>query len=446
MDIKDKLELLKRERRARARARSGTVEETWRKIDEETELSVRDKLQKLINLTGGTQRNAGRRGGAVLPVDESRGGEPVLVFENTYSLNSRYGRTPIGLGLDIPSDTLCFLSRSADFEDLDLRTALFFDLETTGLAGGAGTVAFLIGLGFYEQDKFRVVQYFLADRSEEERMIDELDRFFAERDFQSIVTYNGKYFDLPLLETRFVLNRKPLRLTSLPHLDFLFAARNLWKHKYESCRLFHLAREIVQADRAEDIPGAEIPGRYFEYLRTADFSLIEPIIYHNQEDILSLLGLVISGAALLSKQGEGFLDETLDALDLYGLGKIYENAGEVEKSVEYFEMALQGELSEGVAGQAKKKLSVHFKKTRLWDKAVPMWQEMAGKNNLQSFRELAIYFEHTEKDIIQALRMAEEGLALAQDLHSSLVPDFARRLDRLNQKLERKGRKGRAGR
>jgi uncharacterized protein YprB with RNaseH-like and TPR domain len=435
MDIKDKLELLKRERRARARS-GGTVEEAWRKIDREADLSVKDKLQKLISLTGGgTGRSRARpapEGGGVLE------GEPVRVFENSYGLKSRYGRTHLGLGLDIPSDTLCYLSHSSDFEDRDLSTALFFDLETTGLAGGTGTVAFLVGLGYYGRDKFHVVQYFLADRSEEARLVEDLDRFFAEHDFRSIVTYNGKYFDLPLLEARFILNRTPLRLTSLPHLDFLFAARQLWKHKYESCRLFHLAREIVQADRSEDIPGAEIPPRYFQYLRTGDFSLIEPIIYHNQEDILSLLGLVISGAALLSRKGEEFHEEAVDALDLYGLGKIYETAGEVERSVEYFERALQGELSEAVAGLAKKKLSAHFKKNGLWDKAVPIWQEMTGEHQLQSFRELAMYYEHREKDYALALRAAEEGLALAQDLHSSLARDFARRLERLSRKLARR--------
>lgn len=438
MDIKDKLELLKRERRVRARSGPASVEETWRKIDKDGELSVKDKLQRLIDLTG-TPAGKGKRGGAASSTarDVERRGEPVQVFENSYGLKSRYGRTPIGLGLDIPGETLCYLSRSSDFEDLDLSTALFFDLETTGLAGGAGTVAFLVGTGFYDKGVFRVVQYFLADRSEEERLVEDLARFFAERDFRSIVTYNGKYFDLPLLETRFVLNRTPLRLSSLPHLDFLFAARNLWKHKYESCRLFHLAREIVQADRSEDIPGAEIPGRYFEYLRTGDFSLMEPVIYHNQEDILSLLGLVISGATLLAKQGEEFFDEAADALDLYGLGKVFENAGEVEKSVAYFERALRGELTESVAGLARKKLSTHFKKSRLWDKAVPIWQDLAGANNVESFRELAMYFEHTEKDLARALQAAEEGLALAKDQRSSLVRDFTRRVDRLIQKLDR---------
>lgn len=440
MDIKDKLELLKRERKARARS-GGTVEEAWRKIDREADLTVKDKLQKLIDLTGGAPGRTRPRAGSGPGTDVVRGGEPVRVFENSYSLKSRYGRTPIGLGLDIPSDILCCLSHSSDFEDRDLSTALFFDLETTGLAGGAGTVAFLVGMGYYERDTFHVVQYFLADRSEEERLVEDLDRFFAEHDFRSIVTYNGKFFDLPLIETRFILNRTPLRLSSLPHLDFLFAARKLWKHKYESCRLFHLAREIVQADRSEDIPGAEIPPRYFQYLRTGDFSLIEPIIYHNQEDILSLLGLVISGATLLSKKGEEFHDEAADALDLFGLGRIYESAGDVEKSVEFFEQALRGELSESVAGLAQKKLSAHFKKNGQWDKAVTLWREMTGEARLQSFRELAMYYEHKEKDYERARQAAEEGLALARDLHSTLTRDFGRRLDRLSRKL-----KGPAGR
>jgi len=442
MDIKDRLDLLKRERQSRNRSRSQKIQDTWQKIDGDDGLSVKDKLQKLINLTGtSVKKNRSRETAAYEGVEVSSA-EPIQLFENGFDLNAKYGKTPIALGLEIGGDVLSFLGRSGEFEDLDLSTALFLDLETTGLAGGTGTVPFLVGLGFYADGRFNVVQYFLSDLAEEERMIGELARFFAERNFQSIVTYNGKAFDMPLLETRFILNRQPLRLTSLPHLDFLFPARSLWKHKYESCRLFHLAKEIVQADRSEDIPGAEIPMRYFEYLRTGNFDLMEPVIYHNQEDILSLLGLVISGAMLLSKKGEEFFDEALDALDLYGLGKIYEHAGDMDKSVQYFERALQGELSEAVALKAKKRLSTHFKRNRRWDKAIPMWREMTGLNQLYSFRELAMYYEHKEKNFPEAKHAAEKGLALATDLGSNLTEDFAKRLDRLNQKIGRQGKKG----
>ena len=442
MDIKDKLELLKRERRTRTKSRAQNVEDTWQRIDDQGGRSTKDKLQELINLTGSKpKKHTSSRTSGFEPAESFRG-EPIQLFENVYGLNTKYGKTPLALGLEIQGDVLSFLGRNGEFENLDLSSALFLDLETTGLAGGTGTIPFLVGMGFYADGRFNVVQYFLSDPAAEEQMVSDLDRVFTERDFRSVVTYNGKAFDMPLLETRFVLNRRPLRLTSLPHLDFLFAARSLWKHKYESCRLFHLAREIVQADRSEDIPGAEIPPRYFEYLRSGNFSLIEPIIYHNQEDILSLLGLVISGAMLLSKKGEEFFDEALDALDLFGLGKIYENAGEVEKSVQFFERALQGELSEAVALKAKRRLSAHFKKNQLWDKAIPMWREMTSLNQLYSYRELAIYYEHKEKNYPEAKHAAEEGLALALDLASNLSQDFSRRLERLNLKLERRSKKG----
>ncbi|GAI74593.1 unnamed protein product, partial [marine sediment metagenome] len=173
-------------------------------------------------------------------------------------------------------------------------------------------------------DKFWVAQYFLGELGEEEQMIQELSRFLADMNFKSVVTYNGKAFDMPLLETRFILYRTPLILSELPHLDFLFPARNLWKHKYESCRLFYLAREVLMTGRDEDIPSAEIPWRYFQYLKTGNFELIEPILYHNAEDILSLLGVVIMGASIFASDLE---DGEVDAMDFFGAGKVLEKVG-----------------------------------------------------------------------------------------------------------------------
>ena len=177
------------------------------------------------------------------------------------------------MGLQIPGSILAFLSRDGAFEELDLCSAVFLDLETTGLAGGTGTVPFLVGLGYFRDDRFKVSQFFLSEMAEERRLIGEVAQFFKDMDFKSVITYNGKAFDVPLLETRFALNRTPFPVRDLPHLDFLFSARHLWKHKYDSCRLFNLAQQVAQAERAEDIPGAEIPTRYFQYIRTGDFSL-----------------------------------------------------------------------------------------------------------------------------------------------------------------------------
>ncbi|MBN2265944.1 MAG: ribonuclease H-like domain-containing protein, partial [Candidatus Aminicenantes bacterium] len=250
MALEDKLKHLRRERQARTRARS--VESAWEKLGEEAGLSVKQKLERLIALT-----DKGRGMAARTPERPAaaRRREPVQVFENAYQLGASYGRIPIAMGLQIPPSILGFLSRERAFEGLDLSSALFLDLETTGLSGGAGTVPFLVGLAHYQDERFKVVQFFLDEMGEEAELIRQLDGFVRDMGFRSLVTYNGKAYDLPLVETRFALHRTSCPLRDLPHFDFLFSARSLWKHKHENCTLFNLAQQVVQAGRTEDIPG-----------------------------------------------------------------------------------------------------------------------------------------------------------------------------------------------
>lgn len=430
MSLERKLKELGRTRAARPRERA--VRDAWEKLEAEDGLSTREKLERLITLTRREVRPPARP--AAGPVRRPRG-EGVRTFENAFVLEARYGRIPIAMGLQVPGDVLMFLGRDSAFETLDLSTALFIDLETTGLAGGTGTVPFLAGLGFYRDGRFKVVQFFLADLAEEGRFLSELARFFDEMGFRSLVTYNGKAFDIPILETRYALQRRPFPLEGLPHLDFLFSARGLWKHKHESCRLFHLAREIVRAEREEDIPGAEIPLRYFQFLRTGDFSFIEPVLYHNQEDILSLLGVVVSGAQLVARESEAAESGAADGMDLVGVARLHERAGNLAKSVTLFERALRnGGLSGDVSASVRKKLSVHFKRTRDWDKALGLWREMGAGDDPACFREIAMYYEHREKNYDAALGAAEEGWALSQSGTSGLRRDFEKRIARLKAK------------
>jgi len=436
MPLEDKLKQLRREREARSRARS--VESTWETLGEDAGLTVKQKLERLIALTDKGRGPAARTGER--PVEMKRR-EPVQVFENAYTLGARYGQIPISMGLQIPAGVVGFLSRDAAFEGLDLSTALFLDLETTGLAGGTGTVPFLVGLAYYRDERFKVTQFFLNEMAEEDRLIRELDRFIREMGFKSIVSYNGKAFDVPLIETRFALHRMPCPLRGLPHLDFLFSARSLWKHKYDSCRLFNLAQEIVQAERSEDIPGAEIPLRYFQYIRSGDFTLIDPILYHNQEDLLSLLGVVVAGAVLVERHREAAQTGTGDPMDLYGVASLFERSGDAATSAALLEKALAGGrgLSAEASHVARKKLSHHFKKNKDWDKALPFWQEMAAAREADSdcFRELSMYFEHTAKDYAEAIRVATEGLALAKGRSPQAEKDFEKRIARLQGKLGR---------
>jgi uncharacterized protein YprB with RNaseH-like and TPR domain len=437
MDLDDKLKLLKKEREARRRGRLVPVEKAWARIDRDADgLTVKEKLEKLINLT--SSRPGRRR--AVSPFEpEPR--KPIQVFENAFPLQARYGKLAVTDALRIPGEILWTLSRDPAFRELDLSSALIIDLETTGLAGGTGTVAFLVGMGFFRDGRFVVAQHFLGDLSEEERLIADLGRFFGEMGFRSVITYNGKAFDVPLLETRFILYRQKYPLADLPHLDFLFAARSLWKDKHESCRLFHLAQQVVEASRDEDIPSAEIPYRYFDYLRNGNFSLIEPILYHNQEDILSLLGLVISAAELVREGGRPALDERIDALDLIGVGRIFERAGDTVRSVEIFRRALEGRLPVEVARTIKHKLSAHFKRNARWDEAVSLWQDLLATDPLLCYRELSKYYEHKAKDFGEAQRYAEEGLALAVSADVSSEKDFERRIERLAGKSRRWAKK-----
>ena len=430
-DIKDKLDRIKKERQNRSK--SHQVSNTWRKIQEEEDLSTKEKLERLINLTRQEKPKESQT-----PAFEPLPKEPLQWLEISYALDVRYGRIKLDAGLEISGEVLSCLSQDDAFKDLDLSTALFIDLETTGLSGGTGVIPFNVGMGYYRDDKFIVGQYFLGEMAEEERMIQELAEFFKEMDFQSVVTYNGKSFDIPLLETRFILHRQPFLLSELPHLDFLFPARRLWSHKYESCRLFHLALKVVQTGRTEDIPSAEIPWRYFQYLQTGNYDLIEPILYHNQEDILSLLGLVVIGAHIFSEDPELCM---ADAMDFYGAGKVMANAGNVEKSVQFFEKALSGKLTEEVTLETKKRLSAHFKRNQDWDKAVPVWQEMTSAEvvtpaQLFSFRELAMHFEHRLKNYKEAKQIAEEGFVLSTGVSSYYENDFSYRMERLRRKIK----------
>ena len=431
MDLDEKLKLIKKTRDARLKGDG--VSRVWDAIDKTEGLTTKEKLEKLISLT--------RTGPHPKPAKtflRERGTQPFEVFERQYSPSCRYGRIPVASGLRISGETLALLSRDRAFAGLDLASALFLDLETTGLSGGVGVVPFLTGLAFYREGKFNIVQYLLHELNAEDRMIEELNGFIERMKFESVVSFNGKAFDLPLLETRFILHRKPFPLAELPHLDFLFSARSLWKHKHESCRLFHLSREVLFADRAEDISSAEIPMRYFQYLRTGDFSLIEPILYHNQEDLLSLLGVVIAGALLVSedRDGDGVADWA-DGADMFGAARVFEHAGDLKQSVRYLEKALEGRISGEMAVLAKKKLSYILKKNQSWEKAIALWKDLTPANQLFCFKELAMYYEHKEKNYQEARRLAEEGLALSLGVSLEYEEDFLRRLGRLRKKMDR---------
>ena len=290
----------------------------------------------------------------------------------------------------------------------DPSRIVYLDTETTGLAGGTGTCAFLIGVGTVEGSKFVVRQFFLRDYPEEKAALAALAELLA--DYEGLATFNGKTFDVPLLETRYALARMKSPFGRLRHLDALHPARRLWKLRLESCKLTDLEQAVLGIHREGDIPGSEIPGVYFDYLRTGDARGLQPVFYHNALDIVTLAALTVELAKALGDAGARTLDSPLD---LFSLSRIFDKAGATEHAVETCKRALDSGLPPTVETRALWHLASQYKRKRQHELAVELWLELTHREpplSLEAFEELAIYYEHRRRDARTALAFTEAAL------------------------------------
>jgi hypothetical protein len=346
-----------------------------------------------------------------------------------------YGKLRIG---DIPSADLSPLKLVLkDAAMPDPSRLVFLDTETTGLAGGTGTCAFLIGIGNVEGMKFVVRQFFLRDYPEEKAILEALAETLEA--CEGIVTFNGKTFDAPLLETRYALARMKSPLDRLVHFDALHPARRLWKLRLESCKLTDLEEAILGINREGDVPGSEIPAIYFDYLRTGDARGLQPVFYHNALDVVSLAALTVELARAL---GDGGADALGSPLDLFSLSRILGTAGSKEKSITTCRQALAGGLPQQVESLALKHLAAEFKRQRRHDSAVELWLELSRREPplaVEALEELAIHSEHHLRDLPQALEFTLAALARLEGQFPSVAhrKRFARRLERLQRKQGR---------
>lgn len=314
---------------------------------------------------------------------------------------------------------------------------VFLDTETTGLAGGTGTCAFLIGIGAAEGTQFVIRQFFLRDYPEEKATLAALSE--ALESYRGLVTFNGKTFDIPLLETRYSLARFKSPFTRLMHLDLLHPARRMWKLRLESCELTRLEREILGIGREGDIPGSEIPGIYFDYLRTGNAEGLQPVFYHNALDIVTLAALAVELARVVR---EAAADRTTPSVDLFSLSRIFERAGHTQKSVTTCQRALAAGLPQAIESRALCQLATQYKRQRKYELAVELWLELSRREPplaIEAFEELAIYYEHRRRDPQAALAFAEAAIdQLRENLSSPPhLARFSHRLDRLRRKSQR---------
>lgn len=347
-------------------------------------------------------------GGSFLFPEEENIGRTVsgccYLRELAFPLNCRHGAYTLGEGLDCSGSNLALPARDWELQSIEPSRFLFLDVETTGLSGGTGTWVFLIGLGWLEGDFFRIRQYFLRNPAEEEAMLHHFAAF-AER-FSGLITFNGKAFDLPLIQTRQVLKKMPHPVAPRDHLDLLICARSLWRERFPSRSLGYLEEALLGFRRFDDIPGAAIPAVYFNYLRRGETAILKKVFEHNVYDILSM-------AVLLGRVAAVFKNPEHPA-ECYSLGRLHQKAGHIDNAQICYQLAIgkgAGRLEEAALFQ----LALLCKKAGNWEEAVCRWRELAfrGGRNLEAHVELAKYYEHKARDYPAALDWSSRALVEA---------------------------------
>ena len=360
-------------------------------------------------------------------------GGDIFVAHHTYDLDHLHGRFRFDSLLKLDAVDFGHIDESMRGVPVDARKALFLDTETTGLEGGAGTAAFLIGVGYFFENKFRVDQFFMRDYAEERGMLGLLSDMA--RDYDFLVTFNGRMFDVPLLETRMILSRMEPILTGMPDLDLLFPSRRIWRARLDNCRLGTLERDILGVRRAsEDVPGHLIPGLYFDFLNTGDPEPLHSVFYHNEQDVLTMAGLLW---VLHNHYRDPITSVENNGLDLYSLGRYFAGRKAFERAAECFEAAIELEMPEGNRKETLLGLSMVYKRRGEWDKAVNLWHDVADNGQmfyLLPHVELAKFYEHRAREIDAAHHYTTRALDRTGSHRMREIGELEHRLARLERK------------
>jgi uncharacterized protein len=346
------------------------------------------------------------------------------------SIRHGYRNISETFGLDMKAAAL--LANEPSIACLNSSDALFLDTETTGLAGGTGTMAFLIGLGWFEDGQFHIRQILARDFSEEKAALSYLGEIAGQKKF--LVTFNGKAFDVNLLTARFILNRLRSDLFSFPHLDLLHPSRRILGHRLENSRLATLEVEVLGVEREGDIPGWEIPQRYFNWLRHRDGRLLASIFEHNQLDLISMASLTAHLTEILTAQE---LMQNVHAADYLAAARLLlkrRDACGVEKILNMFDDQGCNEISV----VSKKELSFLYKRNGRLQEAAQIWQELVTEMpaDYSTISELAKWLEHHARDYLQAKILVQKVLNQGNKFSEKEKESLLHRLRRLNDKLK----------
>src|SRR5713226_1773605 len=329
--------------------------------------------------------------------------------EKLYEKHRRHGSMDISTLIELPGDLLDSLSGGTILRSHPRRWA-FLDTETTGLAGGAGTYAFLVGVGSIDEEGFRVRQFFMRDFGDEPSLLAALTEHLAR--FDVLITYNGKAYDQPLLETRYRMARAHPPFARMAHLDLLHGARRLWKLRLDSCRLVDLENQILGLEREGDLPGEMIPYYYFQYLRTQQAFQLVPIFHHNVMDIVSLACLTAVVPFAFRSPGDAALRH---GADLVGLARWLAQSERYDEAVRLFRRAVDLGLRDDLLFKTLWEIGRLEKKLERHEAALAVYTDLAAARNpyrAPAFEELAKYYERRERNYGMALEMTRSALAI----------------------------------
>ena len=386
----------------------------------------------------------------VTPIEQALPGTVVenafgtcYVSDARFSVTEEHGGVVLGAVRQADRRGLAVLGGAPELTEIDWDHAAFLDTETTGLGIGAGTYAFLIGIGRYVGTSFQVRQLFMRDPSEERAQLAEAADWVA--DCSALVTFNGRTFDMPLLEARYTLNRLPVPLGEATHLDLLPLSRRMWRRRVGSCALTSLERSILGFERQDDVPGWLIPYRYLTYQRDGDARPLVGIFKHNVLDILSMVALT-SRADRFAGVPHDVLKHGIDWLSL---AHVHSSAGDHDEVVSACEGALNTDLSDAERAAAMRLLSLGAKRRGDWKLATETWWAMLSEHSTRSlfaFEELAKYYEHRvdPPDFERALDLATRArqLVASGDIEPHVGRDRAlagldHRIARLQRRMKR---------
>jgi uncharacterized protein YprB with RNaseH-like and TPR domain len=345
--------------------------------------------------------------------------------------------------LTVQPAALAALDRNNDLLRLEPTKVAFIDTETTGLSLGAGTYTFLIGVGMFEGDAFLVRQFFMRNPAEERAQLHLVDETLG--CCTSIVSFNGRGFDMPLINNRFVLAAMPLPLINAPHLDLLPPARRLWKARWGSCSLGNLERNVLGFQRtAEDVPGYLIPDIYRQYYLTGVATeMLAHVFYHNLEDIASMVVLGARMARFFRPESSPEIPAELHPLEVWSLGRCYDALDWVEAGIAAYRAALRQSAGGPEMAQILRELGRLYKRLERRDEAAGVWEDwissVAG-DDLTPYVELAKHHEWHTLDLPAARGWAAWALRIAEgwppgSARAEALADLRHRLERVERKL-----------